>query len=433
MWRKSWLVIMASLMVVSTVLTACSSSGKPSATGATSLPNTSTSSSASGSSAPKGAAIVLGTICSCTGPAASATGDDQATYTAWQDMVNASGGINGHPVKIIVKDDTGSPTLALQDAKQLVEQNKIMALVGMGSVVPSAFAGYMQHAGIPVIGGITSDNTMVTNPDFYPVGSNLTVVTAGFLKNAEKVGGNGFGVAYCAEFPACKAAYQIASTEASTSGGVKVSSTTLSQSTPNFLSQCLAIKSSGVGSVEVAGIPTETQRLVDDCAQQGVKVNYVQVEWTIAQQEIRDPNFSGMLLLGADAPYEDASVPGTAQFLNALNKYAAGTTANAEFTPNAYMSWLGLQLFAAASQAAGGFTPTSTPADVKKGLYDLRGTTLDGSTPPLTYTPDQPTVLSCYFVSQVKNGAVTYPEGTQAQCLSTAELTGVKRAIARLG
>ena len=57
--------------------------------------------SASGSQVP----IKIGLVCGCTGPLAAAVVDVPAIYKAWVESVNAAGGINGHHIDLIYKND----------------------------------------------------------------------------------------------------------------------------------------------------------------------------------------------------------------------------------------------------------------------------------------------------------------------------------------
>jgi branched-chain amino acid transport system substrate-binding protein len=72
---------------------------------------------ASGPATTSGAAqkspIVIGVVCSCTGALASSVEVGPPAYEAWASYQNAHGGLNGHKIQIISKDDTASPTLAL--------------------------------------------------------------------------------------------------------------------------------------------------------------------------------------------------------------------------------------------------------------------------------------------------------------------------------
>jgi branched-chain amino acid transport system substrate-binding protein len=59
-------------------------------------------------------------------------------------MVNDAGGINGHPVEIIVEDNAAQPTKAAAQSKQLVTRNKVHLL--MNSSLSSTYAPMVQVA-----------------------------------------------------------------------------------------------------------------------------------------------------------------------------------------------------------------------------------------------------------------------------------------------
>ena len=53
------------------------------------------------------------------------------TLRAWVADVNANGGINGHPIKLIVDDDQGIAANAIADLQTLIQTDHIAALVGV--------------------------------------------------------------------------------------------------------------------------------------------------------------------------------------------------------------------------------------------------------------------------------------------------------------
>jgi branched-chain amino acid transport system substrate-binding protein len=73
-------------------------------------------SSAASRGKPTGGSITIGTICSCSGLQAGQLGALGKVAQVWASNVNASGGINGHPVHLIVKDDGSNPATSLQAA-----------------------------------------------------------------------------------------------------------------------------------------------------------------------------------------------------------------------------------------------------------------------------------------------------------------------------
>jgi branched-chain amino acid transport system substrate-binding protein len=102
------------------VIAGCSSGS--SSTTSTSAATSSPAPAASGSStaAATGSPITVGVICDCTGAFAPVLVDGEKVYQAWANTVNASGGISGHPVKIILADDQSNPGNALTDVENLV-------------------------------------------------------------------------------------------------------------------------------------------------------------------------------------------------------------------------------------------------------------------------------------------------------------------------
>src|SRR6202034_1370582 len=75
-------------------------------------------------------------------------------------------------------------------------------IVGDGSDVDVDWARYVASKGIPVIGGVSNDAPFLTNPDFFPSGSNQIAGIYGILKLAKKTGPK-FAEVYCAEAPQC--------------------------------------------------------------------------------------------------------------------------------------------------------------------------------------------------------------------------------------
>jgi branched-chain amino acid transport system substrate-binding protein len=72
--------------------------------------------------------VVIGDLCSCTGPEASTISQTTDVVQSWAKSMNAKGGLEGHQIQIVVKDDGYNPTTSLAEAKALVQQNHILAL-----------------------------------------------------------------------------------------------------------------------------------------------------------------------------------------------------------------------------------------------------------------------------------------------------------------
>jgi hypothetical protein len=70
---------------------------------------------------------------------------------------------------------------------------------------------------------------------------------------------------------------------------------------------------------------------------------------------------------------------------------------------------------------------TSTAADVKKGLYDLKNETLGGLAPPLNFTPGKPAFANCYFTFKVENGQYVSLNNGHSNCVTGDALTKLKQ------
>ncbi len=74
--------------------------------------------------------IRIGAILSVTGPASFLGAPEARTLEMLVEETNRKGGILGHKVELIVKDSGASPEKAFSFAKQLIEENKVFAIIG---------------------------------------------------------------------------------------------------------------------------------------------------------------------------------------------------------------------------------------------------------------------------------------------------------------
>jgi len=96
-----------------------------------------------GFATPALAQIKVGAILSVTGPASFLGAPEARTIQMLADELNAKGGIAGQKIEVIVKDSGGSPEKAVSFAKQLIEEEKVLAILG-----PSTSGETMQIKGL---------------------------------------------------------------------------------------------------------------------------------------------------------------------------------------------------------------------------------------------------------------------------------------------
>lgn len=88
-------------------------------------------------------AIKVGAILGITGPAAFLGAPEAKTIQMLADEINKRGGIKGRKIELIIKDSGASPEKAISFAKQLIEEDKVFAIIG-----PSTSGESMKVKGI---------------------------------------------------------------------------------------------------------------------------------------------------------------------------------------------------------------------------------------------------------------------------------------------
>lgn len=74
--------------------------------------------------------IKVGAIFAVTGPASFLGGPEARSAEMVVEKVNKAGGINGDTIELIIKDSAGSSEKAVSFAKQLIEEEKVVAIIG---------------------------------------------------------------------------------------------------------------------------------------------------------------------------------------------------------------------------------------------------------------------------------------------------------------
>jgi branched-chain amino acid transport system substrate-binding protein len=98
------------------------------------------------------AQIKIGSVLSVTGPASFLGDPEKKTLEMYVEEINAKGGVNGQKLQLIIYDDGGDANNARTFATRLVEEDKIVAMVG-GTTTGSTLAmiPVFEEAGIPFI------------------------------------------------------------------------------------------------------------------------------------------------------------------------------------------------------------------------------------------------------------------------------------------
>lgn len=403
---------------------ACSSSNKSStgSTGSTGGNNNtagSTTNSTPQSAGPSGSPIVVGEICSCSG--APGFSDfvvpAEKSIKAWADTVNASGGIAGHPIKLITKDDGTNPGTSATDAQTLLSDH-VVAIID-NTTLDSSWGSTVAAAKIPVISTYSINQTDLTYPDFYPVGQTQNTTIAAVVGVAKAAGVTKIGDLYAAEAPSASASVPLMRSAGKAAGVPDVYDASISATAPNYTAQCLAAKQAGVDGLFIGDAPAVDDHVASDCASQGYSPVYLTEGSGFDMAQASSAAISKNLWSQMpDLPFF-AKSPAVQAFNTAMDKYAPGVREDGNtFIQDDFMAWISAEILEEGIKA-GGLTASATPsaAEITTGLNSLKKDTVGGLTPPLTFTAGQVHQVNCYYVSHVENGKPVMENNSQPTCI----------------
>jgi len=400
-------------LAMALALAACGGGSNNGSDAAAHAPTTSSAGDGATSNGPTGTPVTIGVVGAYTGPVGEVSPSADAVR-AWAAMTNAQGGINGHPINVIVKDDQGDATKAVAAVKELISQ-KVIAIVGPHeSGLESSWQKLVDAAHIPVIGGNGTGAVWLSDPNFFPSAATAVNYLTSVTYTTVLAQKSKFAALYCAEAPACAQAGQVTQGAAGKLGLQYVGGLGISASAPNYTAQCATLRGKGAEVAFAATNIQTTVRLIGDCARQGYKPIWVDSPQNWDATQTKNSAWDGAWL-ASDSPLWVGDDPQMQAYVAAMKKYVPDSDyQNTASTA----SWTGAALFGAAIQKSGA-TGLPTSADIYKGLYALGADfTLDGSIPPVTFTEGKPAVQKpCAWYGQVSGGQVTLPKGTNPVCV----------------
>ncbi|MBT3260107.1 MAG: ABC transporter substrate-binding protein, partial [Deltaproteobacteria bacterium] len=94
----------------------------------------------------------IGALFAVTGPASFLGEPERNTAEMVKDIINASGGINGHPIELIVYDTEANATKTVVAAKKLISRDRVLAIIGPSTSGTSmAVVPIVNKAEVPMI------------------------------------------------------------------------------------------------------------------------------------------------------------------------------------------------------------------------------------------------------------------------------------------
>ncbi|MCZ7566393.1 MAG: ABC transporter substrate-binding protein [Burkholderiales bacterium] len=126
-------------------------------------------------------AYLVGVSGAMTGPVAGGYAPIVESMKAYLDHINAQGGVNGKPVRLVVQDDQAQPSRAATNAKKLVAQDRVILLVNTSlSSTYAPMVAESKRAGVPLFfaGGVCP-------PATYPPADPLQFCSTAYSANLD--------------------------------------------------------------------------------------------------------------------------------------------------------------------------------------------------------------------------------------------------------
>jgi branched-chain amino acid transport system substrate-binding protein len=412
---------LALLAAAITVFSACGDDGATSkspaatASGSATAPvgSTSASTGTSGAGAPTGTPYRIGIPYVGSGPGAVAYTGLPPAVDAWQKWVNNNGGINGHPVEVLVKDSTGDPAKGSSIVRDMVENKKVVALHLEDPSLDNAILSYTQGKKIAVISSYAAYPIWNTSINWFALGIQSSPDShRAYLQAAATSGKKSIGAILCAEYAACGEVDASLKQYAPAAGVRYDGSQKVAVVAPNYTAECLAFKAKGTETI-FAGVSIDvTKKFLSDCATQRYKPSVIMGyhSFNPAVADLKDTEVTAIMPV---LPWY-ADVPAMKDFRAAMTKYS--DLKKADLT--SLYAWTSLEAFrTAAIQANLPENPTldqvtSAMAALKTNLNGLLAATV-------SFTAGKPSPkVPCYFLGLYKNGEFSLPKGDTPECLA---------------
>ena len=401
------LVVAAAALAAAVSVSACSSSS----TSGSSSPSANAGATGGATSSAAGSPVKIGVMCSCSGPFGSTIASAWKVVQAWQKSVNASGGLNGHPVDLTEMDNGSNPGTAATDAQSLISA-KVVAIIDL-DILDAVWQKPVTAAKIPVIGGNFSSTAYFQDPNWYPSGQTNDSITYSVVATAKKAGATSLGQLYCAESVQCQESVPLIKAAGQSLGVPDVYNASIAATAPNFTAQCVAAKQAGVKAVFIGDSTSVIARVAQDCAAQGYQPVYITEGTGFTNQALTTAGLKDHLW----SPYPIlpyfSSDPAVTAMNTVLDRYFPGLREDANtWSEYAAQAWTAGLLLAQAVKNAGVIAGgTVSSADITKGLEMVSNETLGGFSPSLTFAAGKPHPVDCWYTGRVQGGKASQVGG----------------------
>lgn len=360
---------------------------------------------AAGCAKPQEKVIKLGGIFDLTGATADVGVPYQEGVKDYFEYLNGKGGINGKQVKLIGQDYAYKIDQAKAIYDQLVQNEKVVAVMGWGTGDTEVMVPKITADKIPYMSASYSENLLeiATHPYNFLIAPSYSDQARAVIKwikdNWKDASRNprlaliyndtGFGKSPIAD--AKKYAAEI--------GVEVVDEEIVDLRALDATSQLLNMQKKEADFAIIQETSMATATILKDAARLGLKTQFIGLNWAadekpIALAEGKAEGYIGVIPFAF--PYED--VPG----LKEIKEYLASKGKKLEDKSQKYIQgWVSAKVMAEGIRLAG---DNLTGEGVKKGLESIKNFDLGGAAAPVTFSADSHRGTTKMKLYQVKNG-----------------------------
>ena len=364
----------------------------------------------------RGEPLVLASVGTYSGPAALVADPILKGARLWVKAANAKGGLNGHPIKLIVFDDGADSARHRSQVQEALERYHAIAfLANVEGLSGEASVQYVNEQRVPIIGSSSAEAYAYRSPMHFIQMSNGMPLARTFTPSiSEQVIPRGLtkiGTLVCVEATSCPEIEKEVEASASAHGLEAVYQGRASIAQPDFTAECLAARNAGVEILLVILDPSSVARVARSCSRQSFRPVFSITGVALVDSLKNNPDLDGLVASTGVFPYFQTGTPATDEFHRAVKAYGAPDALSVGLA----VGWTAGKLL---EHAAARLPEPPTRDGLLAALWSLRGDNLGGLAYPLSFTEHQPAEpVSCWFDISLRNGTWISPDGHRLHCL----------------
>ena len=354
--------------------------------------------------------VVVASVGTYSGPAGSVFLTMVKAAQAWVQYANGKGGVNGHPVRLLVYDDAADPARSQAQVREAVEKEHAIAFLHQSTpIAGESSVQYINAKRIPVIGTDTATPWSYASPMYFPQTSSAEALTGAALHSAAQQlvpsGQTKLGVLTCSESPTCDTHARVFQDGAKGVGFELVYRGRASIAQPDFTAECLSARNAGAQVLAMVFDLNSVLRVAQACARQGYRPAFVLESGVITDDLKKDPNLDGAVGGSTVFPYFQTGTPATDEYQRVMRTVGSSVPRGV----GSATGWVSGKLF---ELAAAKLPEPPTSQALLEGLWAIKGNDLGGLTQPLTFVKDQPAAqMICFWNLRLQKGSWVNPDG----------------------